>query len=251
MNKRITDIFFIIGVQRGGTTYLYRVLDEHPEIYMAKPLKPEPKYFLSQDCQKNLDYYEKKYFDDAPKGIKIFGEKSTSYCEKTPVAQRIKTAYPKSKIILILRNPMDRALSNYYFSLKNGLETRTLEETFLTGKPPPEYPKGISTNPFNYLGRGEYLKFLKNYLKYFSRSQIRVLIFEHVVNDEKRICQLYNYLGVNDTFRSQHLTHKVNPLDYPPLNKNSRIYLKLKDRFLAQIKQLEDFLSCDLTIWKQ
>ena len=104
MNNRITDIFFIIGAQRGGTTYLYRVLDDHPEIYMAKPLKPEPKYFLSQDCQKNLDSYEKKYFDDAPRGTKIFGEKSTSYYENTSVAKRIKTAYPKSKIILILRN---------------------------------------------------------------------------------------------------------------------------------------------------
>ncbi len=251
MNNRITEIFFIIGAQRGGTTYLYRVLDEHPEIYMAKPLRPEPKYFLSQDCQKNLDSYEKKYFDDAPRETKIFGEKSTSYYEKTPVAKRIKTAYPKSKIILILRNPMDRAISNYYFSLKNGLETRTLEETFLRENPPPEYPEEISTNPFNYVGRSEYLKYLKIYLKYFDRKHIKVLIFEHFLNDEQRICQLYNYLGVNDTFRPQYLTHKVNPLDYPPLSKNSRIYLKLKDRFLAQIKQLEDFLSCDLTIWKQ
>jgi hypothetical protein len=251
VNNRITNIFFIIGAQRGGTTYLYKVLDDHPEIYMAKPLKPEPKFFLSQDWQKNLDSYEKTYFNNPPTGTKAFGEKSTSYYENASVAQRIKTAYPQSKIILILRNPMDRAISNYYFSLNNGLETRTLEETFLTEKPPPEYPKEISTNPFNYLGRSEYLKFLKNYLKYFSREQLNVLIFEHFMNDEKRIRQLYNYLGVNETFKPKYLYHKVNPLDYPHLDKNSRLYLKLKNIFLGQIIQLEDFLSCDLTIWKK
>ncbi len=251
MNKRITNIFFIIGVQRGGTTYLYKILDDHPQIYMAKPLKPEPKFFLSQDCQNNLDIYENKYFGNALARTKVFGEKSTSYFENALVAQRIKTSYPKSKIILILRKPIDRAISNYYFSLKNGLETRTLEETFLTDVPPPECPKGISTNPFNYLGRSEYLKFLKNYLKYFIREQMKVLIFEHFMGDGNKISQLYDFLSVNKAFEPKFLNHKVNLIDYPPLDRNNRIYLKLKSYFFDQINLLEDFLSLDLTIWRQ
>jgi hypothetical protein len=250
VNKRITNIFFIVGAQRGGTTYLYKVLDDHPEIYMAKPLKPEPKFFLSQDYHNNLGSYENKYFGNTPAGTKVFGEKSTSYYENASVAQRIKTAYPKSKIIIILRNPIDRAISNYYFSLKNGLEIRTLEETFLIEKPPPEYPKEISANPFNYLGRSEYLIFLKNYLKYFSREQMKILIFELFMDDENQIGQLYDYLGVDETFKPKFLNHKVNPLDYPPLDKNKSIYLKLKSYFSDPINQLEDFLSLDLTIWK-
>ena len=247
------NIFFIIGAQRGGTTYLYKVLDSHPEIYMAKPLKPEPKFFLSHDCQNNLDMYENKYFGAVPIGTKVFGEKSTSYYENDLVPQRIKTAYPKSKIILILRNPIDRAVSNYYFSLENGLETRTLKETFLPGHLiyPPKYPKGLSANPFNYLGRSKYLEFLKLYLKYFEQEQVKVLIFEHFIGDEKRISQLYDFLGVNDAFKSDFLNHKVGSSDYPPLDKDDEIYLKLKSYFFDQISLLEDFLLLDLTVWKR
>jgi len=244
------NIFFIIGAQRAGTTYLYKILDDHPEIYMAKPLKPEPKFFLSQRYRSNLDNYEAYYFGKAPAGTKAFGEKSTSYCENTIVSTRIKAAYPASKIILILRNPIDRAISNYYFSLKNGLETRTPEEVFLAEKPPPAYPKEMSADPFDYLGRGEYLAILENYLKHFNRGQIKVLIFEHLVNDYERIRQLYNFIGVGETFLSKYANRKINALKYPPLSKKSQIYLKLKNHFSPQIEKLEAALLCDLDIWR-
>ena len=57
----MTNHFFIVGAQRCGTTYLYNLLDEHPEIEMAKPVKPEPKFFMKDDLfEKGLDFYKEK-----------------------------------------------------------------------------------------------------------------------------------------------------------------------------------------------
>lgn len=70
------------------------------------------------------------------------------------------------------------------------------------------------------------------------------------MDDGNQISQLYDFLGVNDAFKPKFQNHKVNPLDYPPLDKNKRIYLKLMSYFFDPINQLENFLSLDLTIWK-
>ena len=62
----MTEHFFIIGAQRSGTTYLYHLLDEHPEICMARPLRPEPKFFLKNELYaRGLEYYETCYFPDS------------------------------------------------------------------------------------------------------------------------------------------------------------------------------------------
>jgi hypothetical protein len=107
---------FIIGAQRCGTTYLYKVLDSHPEIYMAKPLRPEPKFFINDlEYSNGKLYYENKYFSSIDDSIKVLGEKGTSYIEHPDVSDRIKSFYPNAKIIVLLRNPVERAISNYFF----------------------------------------------------------------------------------------------------------------------------------------
>ena len=80
--------FCIIGAQRSGSTYLYQVLDEHPEITMARPLRPEPKFFLDVAAwKKGREHYLARHFSDASPSA-ILGEKSTSYYERPVVAPR-------------------------------------------------------------------------------------------------------------------------------------------------------------------
>jgi hypothetical protein len=84
----MTEHFFIIGAQRTGTTYLYHLLAEHPEIEMAQPLKPEPKYFLIDSLfAQGLETYQTRYFS-GKSGVWLRGEKSTSYIESEKAAER-------------------------------------------------------------------------------------------------------------------------------------------------------------------
>ena len=119
--------FFIIGAQRSGTTYLARVLDQHPDISMAKPLIPELKFFLNTS-EKSLNY--KNYLTNfiLKKKIKnLLGEKTTSYFEQSHIAHKIKSIIKDYKIIIILRNPINRAISHYNYSVKSGVENLDFE----------------------------------------------------------------------------------------------------------------------------
>ena len=245
------DHFVIIGAQRSGTTYLYDILEQHPEICMSIPKKPEPKYFLGKSKEElNLKEYIDKYFINSNNSIKIFGEKSTSYYERKESAMLINALLPKAKILIILRNPIQRALSNYFFSVNNGLETRTLEEVFILNKKAPNNSsiRFISVNPFNYLGRGEYHKYIKRYRRYFDSSKIKIILFEELVNNKQKIVELYSYLGVDKTFRPINIEIPVNSSGLQ--NSISKEILEfLKSYYVEHNKKLEKISGLKLDLW--
>ena len=97
-----------------------------------QPMVPEPKFFLVDELwQRGVDYYSKQWFDLLPAG-RMLGEKSTNYLEAPEVAERISRVLPRVKLIFLLRNPVDRAYSNYLWSRQNGLETETFEPSART-----------------------------------------------------------------------------------------------------------------------
>lgn len=238
--KKSNNHFFIIGGQRCGTTYLYTILDEHPEICMAKPLKPEPRFFLSEKIGNGFQYYQNTYFDNT-KSYKAYGEKSTTYYEKVDAVSNILNCYPEAKFIMIVRDPVKRAVSNYFFSKNNGLETRSIEEVFLEDKAPPAYPSTLSTNPFDYLKRGTYIDYIKPYLKYIKKDKFKIIIFEDFVENLNSIRGLYEYLEVTSEFIPNSINRKIN---------NSKSYLsskeienKLTNFYKPYNKQLSNFLG--------
>ncbi|MFM2641229.1 sulfotransferase [Vibrio chagasii] len=192
--------FFIVGAQRSSTTWLYKMLNQHPEVKMAEPVRPEPKYFLSKNFDNKKENYIKNYFYDTKPCITACGEKSTSYIEYELAAKRISSMFPDAKIIMMLRNPIKRAISNYQFSFNNGLETRSISEAILGKKPSPKLNSPISTDPFDYLNRGLYQNYIDMYEKYFSRSNILLLSTENITNNVEILQKAYKFLGVNDQF---------------------------------------------------
>src|SRR5438270_315540 len=100
---RLPD-FIIAGAPRSATTWLYVLADKHPEIAMAKPMRPEPKFFLVDSLyQRGLDHYGANWFDGLQKN-RILGEKSAKYLESPLVAQRIYQTLPQVKLIDALRD---------------------------------------------------------------------------------------------------------------------------------------------------
>lgn len=243
--------FFIIGAQRSGTTRLYYLLDKHSEISMAKPLRPEPKFFLQNSENINAENYLNTYHKVRNGNIKAYGEKSTSYYEKPEVATHIKQYFPDAKIIMQLRNPVDRAISNYFFTLQHGLETRSLEEVFIQKIPNPIIAKHVSVSPFDYLGRGHYSKHLPAYIEKFGRDRVKVLIFDSFTKNPQN--------DLNDVF--DFLKIKQQKIEIPVLSEGQNASKKeqvisqevidtLSIYYSNEIKQLEDLINVDLSAWR-
>ncbi len=251
MHNRGENRFFIVGAMRSGTTYIATILDEHPEISMAKPLIPEPKFFIKEEeYARGLEFYQDKYFDKK-KGAKVFGEKTVHYSEREDALIRIKEKYPGCKIILILRDPVYRALSNYYFSFKNNIETRKLEEVFIDNLLAPECNKKMYISPFAYLERSIYINQIKLLKKYFKKDKFKILITENLIGKISPIQKTYKFLKVSANFIPASINKKIYcNNDYIKENINPEIIIKLKEYFYKYNSALEKHLGIKLDIWK-
>lgn len=195
---------FIVGAQRCGTTYLYHLLDSHPQIAMAHPVRPEPKIFLSDEVTGDPEAYDRRMFVGRLP-TRVRGEKGTSYIEHPAALDRIATTFPDAHIVVMVRDPIERALSNYQFTAEHGLEDRTPDEALiadLEGRAPPHDPARTSVSPYAYVRRGLYLDHLLEVERRLPRDRVHVLVFEDLVADEGVVRPLLRALGVDDTHRS-------------------------------------------------
>lgn len=244
--------FFVVGAQRSGSTYLYNLLAQHPEIAMAQPVRPEPKYFLSKTGDKvDLQDYVQCHFSDAVGGQHVFGEKSTSYYESASAADCIRVSLPEAKIIFILRDPVLRAISNYYFSLNHGLERRTLQEVFIDKIPSPSLEgRTLSVDPFDYLGRGEYHRFVSMYQARFPVSQVFICTLEQLRCDDSELFRLFGFLGVDPSFRPDNRQKVVNDSkkDTPV---STDIIAALTHYYRDHNEALANLTGLDLSVWSK
>ena len=247
----MSEHFFIVGAQRSGTTYLYQVLDEHPNIEMARPLKPEPKFFhIDSLFEKGLEFYQTRFFD-RQSNAQVRGEKSTTYIESDKVARRIAACFPQAKILVMLRDPIERAISNYWFSVNNGWETLPMEIAFLReGERWFDYdPEKISVSPYAYLSRGRYLDYLLMYESYFPPENIKVMLFEQFIGSKAHLFDLYTFLGVSSYLPSM-LHSRVNQGNKPDTSLSAELRQYLVDYFAEPNAGLAEHLHLSLAEWQ-
>ena len=247
----MTEHFFIIGAQRTGTTYLYHLLAEHLEIEMAQPLKPEPKYFLIDSLfAQGLETYQTRYFS-GKSGVWLRGEKSTSYIESEKAAERVARCFPNAKILIVLREPVSRAISNYWFSVNNGLETLPLAEAFYQEDSRwQDYDHArISASPYAYLRRGKYIDYLVLYEAYFPASNIHCLLHEQLLADPESLPDLYRFLGVASDFEPAGRGQKVNPSARDEREISPELARYLREYFADSNARLAAHLGLALRRW--
>ena len=195
----MSEHFVIAGAQRCGTTFLARALAAHPEIEMARTERPEPKFFLHDDPGAGAaERYRRTYFGHKP-GARRFGEKSTSYLEHEHVAQRLQHHLPGVKVVVVVRDPVERAISHVRFSQREGLESRTLTEALCPGGPPPPPwdPDAVSVDPFAYIVRSRYVDYLEAFLRHIPRRQLYVIVFEEMVASPQPVQGVLQFLEVD------------------------------------------------------
>lgn len=195
---RLPD-FIVGGAPRSGTTWLYRLLERHPQIYMAQPLQPEPKFFLVDDLYaRGLEYYSSQWFAQAPAG-RVLGEKTTNYLESRTAAERIRRHLPGVKLVFNLREPGARAYSNYLWSKQNGMEAEDFE-TALAREDEREAqgPAHLRfARPHAYFSRGLYGELLEPYLEFFGGGQVLCQRYEDIRTQPGELAiQLHRFLAV-------------------------------------------------------
>ena len=244
-----TNRFFIIGAQRCGTTALAQLLDRDPRIELARPFRPEPKFFLDEGLAvRGTDYYERTYFSDS--GALRRGEKGTSYIESAEAASRIARAYPAARILAIVREPVARAVSNYRFSVANGVEDLPPEEALTpAAEERPFDPSRVSVSPFHYLRRGRYVEYLSSWLAEFPRDQLHVEVLEELVEDPSGIHRVVSFLGLDPATGPAPL-ERANVATGDPPYLPLDLLRRLRAFYVEPNRALERFLGRPLDLWR-
>ena len=230
--------FFIIGAQRCFTTWLENAFRNSPEFNMAKALPPakEPKYFLKPNI--NQEEYEKLFYENT--NSLFYGDKSVSYLESKTSIKNIIKIYPNCKMIICLRNPINRTLSHFFYNKLNNTEPRTLEEVFLHNTPNPK-TSIVSMNPFSYIKRSQYSKYIPKFIKNQKNSYI--VISESLPT--QGIYDVYKFIGAKPPC----------VVDFKSINKTqwSNISLEVLESIKKQLSEekeiLEDVLSRKINEW--
>jgi len=231
--------FIIIGCQRCGTTSLYTYLAQHPQI--LTPIKKEMDFF-SWHFDRGIDWYL-AHFPPMPPGEQFLtGEASPSYFDSREAPERLYSLFPEAKLIVLLRNPVDRAISQFYRLTGLNWEARSLDRVISDEierlNQNPEYI--IGEEPGNYLARGRYIEFIKNWRTFFPREQLLILKSEDFyAGAATTVKQVLEFLDLPEYQLSEY--QNANPGSYQPVNQSVRDWLR--DYFRPYNQQLEEYLS--------
>ena len=231
--------FIIIGCQRCGTTSLYTYLAQHPQI--LTPIKKEMDFF-SWHFDRGIDWYL-AHFPPMPPGEQFLtGEASPSYFDSREAPERLYSLFPEAKLIVLLRNPVDRAISQFYRLTDLNWEARSLDRVISDEierlNQNPEYI--IGEEPGNYLARGRYIEFIKNWRNFFPPEQLLILKSEDFyAGAATTVKQVLEFLDLPEYQLSEY--QNANPGSYPPVNQSIRDWLR--DYFRPYNQQLEEYLS--------
>lgn len=197
--------FIILGSQKAGTTSLYQVLKQHPEIFM--PEKKELNYFFHEDEYAKGDDYYQAYFAPAPEAAKAIGEASPGYICHPLAPERIHQLVPEAKLIVTVRNPIERAYSQYWDNRRSLSETYTFEEAIDTA-----LEENYQPGKLGYFSRGTYMQYIRRYLALFQAEKLLVLPFEDLkANPQAFFRRCFEFLGVAPAFTCPEMTETYNP----------------------------------------
>lgn len=201
--------FIGIGVQKGASTWVFDVLQDHPEVSMSFP-KELDFFSLDENFQKGEDWYH-SFFDQQGSGDqKKLGEISPSYFHSEDAPKRVHKYNPKMKIIVTLRDPVERAYSNHLHVIRRDISNYgdVKDKTFESALQ--KFTEMSGGNP-QYLNQSRYYTHLKKWYDLFSKENIIVLIKEDIEKDpSKEASRLYDFLEIDGRHESMSLNKRSN-----------------------------------------
>jgi hypothetical protein len=227
--------FIIIGTARSGSTSLYYNICQHPCVLSAA--YDELGYFDS-NFHLGLNWYRSlfptlfsKWIVKQKKQFAITGEDTPFYIWNPLVAKRILKILPKIKLIVVLRNPVDRAYSNYHLGIRAGSENLSFEDAIQIelkklNEINDEFEHNVEkyTIPRSYIAKGFYADQLKIWLELFSSEQLMIVSTEDLEsNPQKTLDRIYNFLKIPKNHRL--IPEKQKIAAYPKMKNKTREFL--------------------------
>ena len=236
--------FIIAGTMKGGTTAGMVNFNKHSEISM--PENEIHYYDIKSNYQKGLEWY-KSHFDYSKK---IIGDKAPDVMYMTSCLELLQMVNPQVKIILFLRNPIERAYSHWkmlrdHFGNKNSFEYIINDELKNRIGEPTTYNISFWSH---LIQRGFYFSQIMEIEKYFHRDNIMILISEKIRGDMNNEYQkIFKFIGVSDF--NCNFEEVFGSLSKDTIDKNGKLYKKLKKIFNSDVKKLEKYLGYKTEWW--
>jgi hypothetical protein len=211
---RIT--FFMVGCQRCGTTWTDAALREHPQVFL--PSKKQS-YFFDRNYDKGIDWYMERFKMAQPEQIAV-GEIATGYCLEGAVPL-MANHFPDVKLLMVMRNPFDRAYSNY--------QSRKAECGWSS------FEVAIESDP-DLLKRGQYADQIETILKYYPKEKLKLLLYDDLHADDRGyLNSVLDFIGVVDSAESTLIGQRKNAAMFPKTRRVlHRIGLKPVTKLLGQ-----------------
>jgi hypothetical protein len=234
--------FFIVGAMKSGTSSLRSAIGRSQDVNIAS----NELHFFDNDNNfaRGLDWYHAQFEPNAADVLR--GEKSPSYGFSRQWAERIAAYNPGAKILWIFRDPAERAISNFYHAKKRQLDAPDLNHAI-------ENQDALERqNAKNaYVFRSEYQKHLANF-DCFPRDQMRVLIFEEMLERPADIAETFQFLGAEPPAKLGFPHANEGDADLKerfPISDATRAEL---DRVLRPtVEAVEDWLGRPIAKWRK
>lgn len=202
--------FVGIGAQKCASTWLHRIVATHPQVTVPAVKEVD---FFSYRYDRGHQWYERQ-FPGTVGDERARGEISPSYFHEVAVPARVARYAPDARILLSLRDPVERALSNHRHEVRAGHIAGDIS-----------FEAGLANNPL-YVEQGLYATHLRRWLRHFPRDQIMVVFAEDVARDPDAIAvAVFRFLGIDDRHRAAGAAERYNA-SYVP---RSRVLGKVKD----------------------
>lgn len=257
--------FFLLGAAKCGMTPLHAYLEQHPEICMSRPA--EPAYFESEFDRHGTAYYFNRYFSHWA-GEPIVGESRHRNLYLPYVAPRIFDYNPDARLLIILRNPVERAISHWWHWYSRGKETLRLREALAADlkrieagyRLETEYEQAIYKRTASedckgmlrtYLDSGYYDDQIQRYLALFPRDRLKVVLFEDFSRDPQAVLlDAGDFLGADPRpiFRLDHAPRKQGR-SVPAKHIDKATVSWLIEHFRPHNLRLEEMLEQRLDEW--
>lgn len=254
--------FFLIGAQRCGTTSLYRYLRQHPAIFFPEIKEPRfyalagrpPRFKGPYPVDRSIVHdrcaYEALYDGRGPH--QIAGDASTWYMYVEGTPERIRSEIPEAKIVALVRQPADRAYSNFVACRRYGIEPIASFREALARED--ERRRSDYGHPWFYRDKGYYDRHLARWRNVFPADRIRVFRTDDLDRDPSGVvAEVLCFLGVDPAFRCR-TRRRFNVQSFGlrrrPLRAPKDIRSELTRGYLEDLGRLEESCGFDLSSWK-